>query len=102
MSRPKEHRVRLQVHVIAETAEQLRSLAQQKKSTLGRVIDAQLTQADASAKPSVAVPYSSDQQRKWAHTTAGTKALGGKRKVAEWDKASKGKKLPARVGRRGS
>jgi hypothetical protein len=40
------------------------------------------------------MPYKSDAQRKWAHTPAGTKALGGKSKVAEWDSSSKGKKLP--------
>jgi len=42
------------------------------------------------------MPYKSDAQRKWAHTAAGTKALGGPAKVAEWDSASKGRKLPAR------
>jgi len=46
------------------------------------------------------MPYKSDQQRKWAHTQSGLKALGGKKKVAEWDKASKGKKLPKRVKRK--
>jgi hypothetical protein len=30
------------------------------------------------------MPYKSDQQRKWAHTSAGKKALGAKDKV--WDK----------------
>jgi hypothetical protein len=43
------------------------------------------------------MPYKSDAQRKWAHTSAGKKALGGASKVAEWDQASKGKKLPAKV-----
>ena len=50
------------------------------------------------------MPWKSDQQRKWGHTAAGEKALGGPKAVAEWDKASKGKKLPAKVtggGRRG-
>jgi len=42
------------------------------------------------------MPYESEAQRGWAHTPAGTKALGGTEKVQEWDKASKGKKLPAR------
>lgn len=41
-------------------------------------------------------PYASDKQRKWAHTAAGIKALGGKAKVDEWDRASKGKRLPER------
>lgn len=39
------------------------------------------------------MPYKSDQQRKWAHTKAGIKALGAA-KVKEFDKATKGKKLP--------
>lgn len=43
------------------------------------------------------MPYQSNQQRKWAHTQAGMKALGGAEKVAEWDAASKGKKLPKKV-----
>jgi hypothetical protein len=46
------------------------------------------------------MPYVSSQQRKWAHTKKGTKVLGGKKKVAEWDRASKGKKLPKRVKRK--
>lgn len=43
------------------------------------------------------MPYKSEKQRKWAHTPAGTKALGGKAKVKEWDTATKGKKLPAKA-----
>lgn len=43
------------------------------------------------------MPYTSLQQMKWAHTKKGTKALGGKEKVAEWDRASKGIKLPLRA-----
>jgi hypothetical protein len=43
------------------------------------------------------MPYSSDAQRKWAHTEKGVKALGGKEKVAEWDAESKGMKLPKKV-----
>ncbi len=45
------------------------------------------------------MPYKSRQQEKWAHTAAGKKALGGASKVAEWDKASKGLKLPAKKGK---
>ena len=41
------------------------------------------------------MPYKSKAQQGWAHTPAGTKALGGKSAVAEWDKASKGMPLPA-------
>jgi len=45
------------------------------------------------------MPYKSNQQRKWAHTSTGMKALGGASKVAEWDAASKGMKLPKKVGK---
>lgn len=37
--------------------------------------------------------YKSDAQRKWVHTKTGMKALG-KKTVEEYDKASKGMKLP--------
>lgn len=43
------------------------------------------------------MPYKSLAQERWAHTMTGMKALGGKKKVSEWDKASKGMKLPKRV-----
>ena len=43
------------------------------------------------------MPYKSQAQERWAHTPAGTKALGGSAKVAEWDSATKGKELPAKV-----
>ncbi len=42
------------------------------------------------------MPYKSKRQERWAHTPTGTKALGGKAKVSEWDSASKGAKLPER------
>ena len=45
------------------------------------------------------MPYKSLQQEKWAHTPAGEKALGGPAKVAEWDAATKGKRLPKRAGK---
>lgn len=44
------------------------------------------------------MPYVSGAQRGWAHTPAGTKALGGPSKVAEWDHASKGQHVPGHVG----
>lgn len=44
------------------------------------------------------MPYKSIAQQGWAHTPAGMKALGGASKVAEWDSASKGMKLPERKG----
>jgi hypothetical protein len=42
------------------------------------------------------MPYVSDKQRKWAHTKTGMKKLG-KKTVKEFDKASKGMKLPERI-----
>jgi hypothetical protein len=47
----------------------------------------------------LAKPYQSEAQRRWAHTEAGTKALGGKEKVKHWDKESKGKDLPEKVNK---
>lgn len=44
------------------------------------------------------MPYRSEAQRRWAHTPEGMKALGGEEKVREWDKESKGKKLPPKSG----
>ncbi len=43
------------------------------------------------------MPFKSEAQRRWAHTTTGTKALGGIDKVKEWDAASKGMKLDEHV-----
>lgn len=43
------------------------------------------------------MPFVSEAQRRWAHTAEGKEALGGPKKVAEWDQATKGKKLPARA-----
>lgn len=40
------------------------------------------------------MPFKSEAQRKWAYTKAGTKALGGKKAVAEWERATGDKKLP--------
>jgi len=42
-------------------------------------------------------PYSSEAQRRWAHTDAGKKALGGEAAVHEWDEATKGKHLPEKL-----
>jgi len=44
-------------------------------------------------------PFKSDSQRRWAHSKAGMKALG-KEKVEEFDKKSKGKKLPEKAKRK--
>lgn len=43
------------------------------------------------------MPWKSKKQRAWGHSPEGIKALGGKKAVEEWDKATKGKKLPKRV-----
>ena len=40
------------------------------------------------------MPFRSEAQRKWAYTKEGTKALGGKKAVQEWENATRGKKLP--------
>lgn len=39
------------------------------------------------------MPFRSEAQRKWAYTPAGTKALGGKKAVEEWEKATP-KRIP--------
>jgi len=46
------------------------------------------------------MPYKSGAQRRWAHTPAGTKALGGKKNVEEWDGSSRGQHVPEHVGDR--
>ena len=43
------------------------------------------------------MPWKSQAQRKWGSSPAGIKALGGKKNVEEWNKSTKGKKLPQRV-----
>lgn len=43
------------------------------------------------------MPFVSDAQRRWGHTAAGEKALGGSAAVHEWDAATKGKALPEKV-----
>ena len=40
------------------------------------------------------MPWKSQAQRKWGNSPAGIKTLGGKKNVDEWNKATKGKKLP--------
>lgn len=40
------------------------------------------------------MPFKSEAQRRWAYTKEGTKALGGKAKVQEWERATGNKKLP--------
>lgn len=43
------------------------------------------------------MPWKSEAQRKWGNSPAGIKALGGKKNVAEWNRATGDKKLPQRV-----
>lgn len=43
------------------------------------------------------MPFVSKSQQRWGNSPAGIKALGGKRNVTEWNKATEGKKLPQRV-----
>ena len=45
------------------------------------------------------MPFKSEAQRKWAHTPAGTKALGGKKAVEEWERTTGNKKLPKKKGK---
>jgi hypothetical protein len=40
------------------------------------------------------MPFTSIKQDRWGHTPEGEIALGGPAKVAEWDAATKGRKLP--------
>lgn len=46
------------------------------------------------------MPWESEKQRAWGHTPAGTRALGGKKKVKEWDRKTGKKKLPKRKSRK--
>lgn len=46
------------------------------------------------------MPYKSKAQERWAHTKEGKKALGGETAIEEWDKATKGKKLPERKSKK--
>ena len=43
------------------------------------------------------MPFESKLQNAWAHTDAGTKALGGQSKVKEWEHATNYSKLPYKV-----
>lgn len=43
------------------------------------------------------MPWKSKSQRAWGHSPEGIKALGGKKAVEEWDKATGDRKLPKRV-----
>jgi hypothetical protein len=43
------------------------------------------------------MPFESKAQNAWAHTPAGTKALGGKEKVKEWEHATDYSHIPYKV-----
>lgn len=43
------------------------------------------------------MPWKSESQRKWGNSPAGIRALGGKKNVEEWNRATGNKKLPQRV-----
>lgn len=43
------------------------------------------------------MPFKSAAQNAWAHTLAGTKALGGKKKVKEWERGTDYARLPKHV-----
>jgi len=43
------------------------------------------------------MPWRSVQQARWGHSSAGLKALGGKEAVNEWDRATRGKKIPKKI-----
>jgi hypothetical protein len=45
------------------------------------------------------MPFLSKAQQRWGNSPAGIKALGGKKKVAEWNDVTKGRKLPARINK---
>lgn len=45
------------------------------------------------------MPWASKAQARWGHSPSGVKALGGKAKVAEWDKATPKGSLKKRVGK---
>jgi hypothetical protein len=43
------------------------------------------------------MPFLSKKQNAWAHTPTGTKALGGKAKVKEWEQVTDYSKIPYKV-----
>ncbi len=46
------------------------------------------------------MPFVSEAQNAWAHTPAGTEALGGSEKVKEWEAATDYSKLPKRKSKK--
>ena len=45
-------------------------------------------------------PWTSKKQAAWGHAKAGKKALGGKKKVEEWDDATDWKRLKDKTTKR--
>jgi hypothetical protein len=43
------------------------------------------------------MPFLSKKQNAWAHTPTGTKALGGKAKIKEWEQVTDYSKIPYKV-----
>ena len=71
--------------------------AQKKSKKLAVSEKEKKQEPDFEKFPKLSKPYASEAQRKWAHTAAGKKALGGEKAVRHWDVASRGKKLPEKV-----
>lgn len=84
-------------NIINNKDEDKSSAIQGKKVNPQSVVRSLLGKMEVKKEETLFKPYHSEQQRKWAHTEAGKKALGGESKVAEWDKESKGKHLPQKV-----
>lgn len=45
------------------------------------------------------MPFKSQAQNRWAHTSAGKRALGGSAKLKEWEKSTDFSKLPKKLER---
>ena len=48
------------------------------------------------------MPFESMRQNRWAHTRRGTRALGGAKKVKEWERETDYANLPKRAKKKGS
>lgn len=79
----------------ALTAESIEGAKPDKKKKVKKQIKELQERVEKAEK--LSKPYRSEAQRRWAHTDAGEKALGGKKAVHEWDEATKGKKLPEKL-----
>lgn len=68
-----------------------------KAMEAGSALSAPGNKTQGAALEPLMKPYTSEAQRRWAHTKNGKEALGGDAAVHEWDEATKGKKLPEKV-----